>query len=78
MRAAVAGVEDAIEFKIIGNYWFSDKGTVVTFEFQVERGIDFLQIMPAMHLQEGHAHCAAGGDCVLRRMAGSGGNGPLN
>ena len=80
LRAAVAGVEDAIEFRLVHGAWTSDNGVVVSFEFPLETGMEFLQIMPAMpaiSLAETQAHCAAGGDCVLRRLSASAGE-PIN
>ena len=83
LRAAVAGVEDAIEFRLIHGAWTSDNGVVVSFEFPIETGMEFLQIMPAMpampaiSLAETQARCAAGGDCVLRRLSASAGE-PIN
>jgi hypothetical protein len=71
LRAAVAGVEDAIEFRLVHGAWTSDNGVVVSFEFPIETGMEFLQIMPAISLAETQAHCAAGGDCVLRRLSAS-------
>jgi hypothetical protein len=79
MRAAVAGVDDAIEYRLVRDQWTSEMGIVVTFEFilDLEKGMDLFQIAPVMigdgeasHGLEG-ARCAAGGDCVLRRMSGS-------
>jgi hypothetical protein len=78
IRAAVAGVEDAIEYTLIRGAWTSDNGIVVTFEFPFESEMALLPIMPAMRFIERQAHCAAGGDCVLRRMSTSSGNEPVN
>jgi hypothetical protein len=71
MRAAVAGVEDVMDYKLILDHWTSEMGVVVTFEFTVDRELDLFQIVPAM-MDEGRERCAAGGDCVLRQMSGSG------
>jgi hypothetical protein len=71
VRAEVAGVEDAVEYRLILDRWTSEMGVVVTFEFTMDRGPDLLQIVPAMTSEE-EARCAAGGDCLLRRMSGSG------
>ncbi|HXB68607.1 MAG TPA: hypothetical protein VNY05_10205 [Candidatus Acidoferrales bacterium] len=80
VRAAVAGVDDAIEYRLIRDQWTSEMGVVVTFEFilDLEKGLDLFQVAPVMIGEveasrelEG-ARCAAGGDCVLRRMSGSG------
>ena len=71
LRAAVAGVDDVMEYKLILDHWTSEMGVVVTFEFPMDREPDLFQIVPAM-LDEGRARCAAGGDCVLRQMPASG------
>jgi hypothetical protein len=71
MRAAVAGVDDVMEYKLTLDHWTSEMGVVVTFEFTINRELDLFQIVPAM-MDEGQARCAAGGDCVLRQMPGSG------
>jgi hypothetical protein len=70
LRAAVAGIDDAVEYTLIQNKWISETGLMVTFEFPIEQGIDLFRINPRMncHLEAG---CAAGGDCVLRRTSGS-------
>jgi hypothetical protein len=78
LRAQVAGVDDSVEFKLMRGGWTSDRGIVVSFEFPVETGMEFLQIMPAISFSEQQAHCAAGGDCMLRRMSAAGGSEPLN
>jgi hypothetical protein len=62
LRAAVAGLDDAVEYTLIQDRWISETGLLVTFEFPIERGLDLFQIMPG---------CAAGGDCLLRRTSAS-------
>ena len=71
LRALIAGVDHAVEYTLIQDGWTSNRGVVVTFEFTVGRGLDLLQVMPAI-AGEIPAECAAGGDCALRRMPGSG------
>ena len=76
VRAVVAGIDDAIEYRLVRDQWTSDKGVAVTFEFPLATGLDLFQIVPAM-AGGGEPRCAAGGDCVLRRMSGLG-TGPVN
>src|ERR1700719_566307 len=49
VRAAVAGVDDVIEYRLVREQWTSEMGVVVTFEFTLglEKGMDRFQIMPA-------------------------------
>ena len=70
VRAAIAGIDDAVEYTLIQDKWISEMGLVVTFEFPIEKGMDLCQIMPRMVCQP-EAGCAAGGDCVLRRTSRS-------
>jgi hypothetical protein len=70
LRAAVAGIDDAVEYTLMQNRWISETGLVVTFEFPMEKGMDLCQIMPRM-IGQPEAGCAAGGDCVLRRTSRS-------
>lgn len=70
LRAAVAGIDDAVEYTLMQNKWISETGLVVTFEFPIEKGIDLFQITPRMICQP-EAGCAAGGDCVLRKTSRS-------
>ena len=70
VRAAVAGIDDAVGYTLIHDKWVSETGLVVTFEFPMEIGIDLFRIMPPM-IGERDPRCAAGGDCVLRRTSGS-------
>jgi hypothetical protein len=70
VRAAIAGIDDAVEYTLIQDKWISEMGLVVTFEFPIEKGMDLCQIMPRM--AGGRvAGCAAGGDCVLRQTSRS-------
>jgi hypothetical protein len=78
LRAAVEGVEAPVDFKLIRGHWISIGGSGVTFEFPVEIGMDFLQALRDLALSEERGHCAMGGDCVIRQIAGSGGNGAPN
>jgi hypothetical protein len=68
LRVTVAGLDDAVEYTLFEDGWTSETGYGVTFEFTVQREMDLL---PAM-MGAGAPGCAAGGDCVLRRMPGSG------
>jgi hypothetical protein len=77
LRAGLEGEDDATEFKLIRGAWTSDKGAVVTFEFPIETGMDLFQTMPAERFQA-DGRCVAGGDCVFRRLAASGGSKPAN
>jgi hypothetical protein len=70
LRAAVGGIDDAVEYTLMQNKWISETGLVVTFEFPIETGMDLCQILPRMACQP-EAGCAAGGDCVLRRTSRS-------
>lgn len=68
LRATVAGLEDAVEYTLIGDGWISERGDGVTFEFTGPRGVDLLLGM----IGAGEPGCAAGGDCALRRTPGPG------
>jgi hypothetical protein len=68
VRAAIAGIDDAVDYTLIQDNWTSEMGLVVTFEFPIE--MDRFQFMQRMN-GEREAGCAAGGDCVLRRTSGS-------
>jgi hypothetical protein len=68
MRATVAGFGDAVEYTLFQGGWTSETGEDVTFEFTMQRDVDV--VMGMMRASE--AACAAGGDCVLRRMPGTG------
>ena len=72
LRAAVEGVEDPVDFKLIRGNWISDSGAGVTFEFPIEIGVEFLQTLTELAVTEGRAHCALGGECLIRRLADSG------
>ena len=71
VRALVVGVDDAVEYTLIQDKWTSESGVVVTFEFPIEKRMDLLRNLPAM-MGEGEGHCAAGGDCALRRISVAG------
>jgi hypothetical protein len=77
LGAAVAGVDEAVEFRLLRGAWTTGRGLVVTFEFPHEAAAELLRTMGAMNLGEEEGDCAAGGDCVLRRMADPGGR-PVN
>jgi hypothetical protein len=64
MRATVVGAEDAVEFTLVGDRWTSEWGDGVTFEFGAPAQTSFLLVSTGT----GEATCAAGGDCLLRRM----------
>ena len=76
--AAVAGVDDVVEFKLVRGAWTTGRGLVVTFEFPHEAAAELLRTMAAMNLTDEEGGCAVGGACVLRRMSSSGGSGPVN
>jgi hypothetical protein len=65
LRATVAGIDDAVDFILFEDGWTSERGDDVAFEFTVQREVDVL-------MGAGEPECAAGGDCVLRRMPGTG------
>ena len=65
LRATVAGIDDVVEFILFEDGWTSEMGEGVTFEFTVQREVDVM-------MGAGESGCAAGGDCVLRRMPGTG------
>jgi hypothetical protein len=80
LRAAVAGIDDAVEYTLMHDKWISETGLPVTFEFPVEKAMDLCQIMPRQVMPgqvmpgmigQLEAGCAAGGDCVLRRTSRS-------
>ena len=67
LRATVAGIDDAVEYILFEDGWTSETGDDVTFEFNLPREADVMMgIMGA-----GEPGCAAGGDCILRRMPGT-------
>jgi hypothetical protein len=68
LRATVAGIDDAVEFILSADGWTSETGDDVTFEFTLQREVDVAMGM----MGAGEPGCAAGGDCILRRMPGSG------
>jgi hypothetical protein len=67
LRATLAGVDDAVEYTLVEDEWTSEVGEGVTFEFTMHREADLW----LGTIGEGEPVCAAGGDCVLRRMPGS-------
>ena len=69
LRATVAGIDDAVEYILFEDGWTSETGDDVTFEFTLQREVDVLMGM----MGASEPRCAAGGDCVLRRMPGTGG-----
>jgi hypothetical protein len=68
LRATVAGIDDAVEFILFEDGWTSETGDDVTFEFTSQKEVDVTMGMMA----EGKPRCAAGGDCILRRIPGTG------
>jgi hypothetical protein len=74
LRAAVEGIDNPADFKLIRGKWISDSGARVTFEFPIEIGMEFLQTLTDLAFGEEHGHCAMGGDCVIRRIANSDNN----
>jgi hypothetical protein len=78
LRAAVEGVEDPVDFKLIRGKWISERGTGVTFEFPIEIGMEFLETLTDLALNQVRGPCAVGGDCVIRRMADSEGHAAPN
>jgi len=75
LRAAVPGIDDAVEYTLMQDKWISETGLAVTFEFPMEEAMDLCQIMPRQIMPgmagQPEAGCAAGGDCVLRRTSRS-------
>jgi hypothetical protein len=69
---AAAGLDQDVEFTLVGREWVSASGNPVTFEFPVRVSSELFHIAGSQ--QDGN--CAAGGDCVLRRMCE--GNAPPN
>jgi hypothetical protein len=68
-----AGLDREVEFLLIDREWVSESGSTVTFEFPVRVSTEIFDIVGA----DEDGRCAAGGDCVLRRMW-SGGCSPAN
>jgi hypothetical protein len=69
LRATVAGIDDAVEYILLEDGWTSETGDDVTFEFTLQREVEVLMEM----MGASEPRCAAGGDCVLRRMPDTGG-----
>jgi len=72
LRAAVEGIDEPVDFRLIRGKWIANNGAGVTFEFPVEIGVEFLQTLTELAVTEGRAHCALGGECLIRRLADSG------
>jgi hypothetical protein len=70
LRATVAGIDDAVEYILFEDGWTSEHGDDVTFEFTVQREAALWSRTTGAR----EPGCAAGGDCVLRRTAGTGGS----
>jgi hypothetical protein len=68
MRAAVAGHDDAVEYRLIDQQWMSAGGARVTFEFPPQAQIDPFPILPDPFLPR-DADCFAGGSCRLRGIS---------
>jgi len=69
LRAAVEGIDDPVDFRLIRGKWTSNSGAGVTFEFPVEIGMEFLDTLTDLAGSEEDGHCAMGGECLIRRMA---------
>jgi hypothetical protein len=69
LRAAVEGIDDPVDFRLIGGKWISNSGTGVTFEFSIEIGTEFLDTLTDLAGSEEDGHCAMGGECLIRRIA---------
>ena len=70
LRATVAGVDDTVEYTLLHGRWTSEMGAPVTFEFPLDRVLEYLPV-PRAASDAGDSDCAAGGDCALRRIAGA-------
>jgi hypothetical protein len=70
---AVAGLDNDVEFVLVDSEWVSGSGSPVKFEFPVRVSTELFDIV----VSDEDGKCAAGGDCVLRRMW-SGGSSPAN
>ena len=68
IRAAVAGFDDAIEFRLIEEDWISEGGATVTFEFLLKENTDPLATRAELS-DPINPGCAAGGHCLLRRIS---------
>jgi hypothetical protein len=65
---AIAGRMDTVEFRLLLDDWVSDTGEVVSFEFGfsgMPGGLAQYGTAPVPYTPE----CAAGGDCMLRKIA---------
>lgn len=69
----VAGLDREVEFLLVDREWVSESGSAVTFEFPVKVSTELFDIVAT----DEDGRCAAGGDCVLRRVW-SGGCSPAN
>jgi hypothetical protein len=72
LRAAVEGFDNPVDFRLIGRQWIASSGAAVTFEFPVEIGTEFFEILTDLAFGEEEGHCTTGGDCLIRRMADAG------
>jgi hypothetical protein len=70
---AVAGLDTEVEFVLVDREWLSESGSAVTFEFPMKVSTELFDIV----VSDEDGRCAAGGDCVLRRMW-TGGAAPAN
>lgn len=68
IRAAIPDADDEVEYRLINDEWFSESGLAVTFEFAERLPAELLLISSA-NLNHMSGGCAAGGDCVLRRIS---------
>jgi hypothetical protein len=69
LRAAVEGIDDPVDFRLIRGKWTSKSGSGVTFEFPIEIGMEFIEPLKELALSVEHGHCVMGDDCVIRRIA---------
>jgi hypothetical protein len=61
---SVAGLDREVEFVLVDREWVSESGSAVRFEFPVKVSTELFDIVAS----DEDGKCAAGGDCVLRRM----------
>jgi len=61
---SVDGLDNTVEFVLVDREWVSESGSAVTFEFPVKVSTELFDII----VSDEEGKCAAGGDCVLRRM----------
>lgn len=72
-RVAVRGVEEPVQFNLVGESWYSEDGRRATFAFPlgVLESQEFLVAMEEVSV-EGLTKpraCTSGGECLLKRMS---------